>query len=400
FPLKDENGNVVNIIEYVKNISIQKKAEQLLKESEEKYRNIIESMGDPIHLIDRDLRIIYANLAFHKWLKDLNIDDKLEGKTVFEAFPFLPEKVSDEYLQVFNTGIAFITEETTKVKAEEIFTETRKIPIIKEEKVEQIITIIRNITERRIAEQKLRDSEIKYRELYSRNNLYKDLFTHDINNILQNILSSVELFSLRLNNQEISQKFDEILNLTKEQITRGSKLVKNVQKLSEIEDTKKPLISIEACEVLKKSIDFLRNTFYYKNLDVKFISTQNKFFVKGNDLLPNIFENILLNALKHNLNEKIEILIKISKIKKDMTDFIKFELIDNGIGIPDLLKKEIFSRKLHEIEKEKISSGMGLGLILVKSILNAINGEIAVEDRIKGDYAKGSNFIVLIPEAK
>jgi K+-sensing histidine kinase KdpD len=135
-------------------------------------------------------------------------------------------------------------------------------------------------------------------------------------------------------------------------------------------------------------------------LDIKVKTTQNKRFVKGNDLLPNIFENILLNAVRHNLNEVIEILIKISKVKKDQTDCIKFEFIDNGIGIPDLLKKEIFSRKPREIEKEKMTSGMGLGLILVKSILNAINGEIAVEDRIKGDYAKGSNFIIIIPEAK
>jgi signal transduction histidine kinase len=260
--------------------------------------------------------------------------------------------------------------------------------------------LIRDISERKDAEEKIKESEKKYREAYNRSNLYKDLFTHDINNILQIILSSIELFSLRLENQDTHQKFDDVLNLVKEQITRGSKLVKNVQKLSEIEDTKKPIISIDLFESLNKSIEFVKNSFHYKNLDVKINTSLSKGFVRGNDLLPNIFENILLNAVRHNLNEVIEILIKISKVKKDQTDCIKFEFIDNGIGIPDLLKKEIFSRKPREIEKEKMTSGMGLGLILVKSILNAINGEIAVEDRIKGDYAKGSNFIIIIPEAK
>lgn len=42
---------------------------------------------------------------------------------------------------------------------------------------------------------------------------------------------------------------------------------------------------------------------------------------------------------------------------------------------------------------------MGLGLSLVKKIINSYNGKIWVEDRFKGDFKKGSNFIFLIPEA-
>jgi len=44
--------------------------------------------------------------------------------------------------------------------------------------------------------------------------------------------------------------------------------------------------------------------------------------------------------------------------------------------------------------------GIGLGLSLVKIIIEMYGGEIRVEDRIKGDHTKGSNFIVLIPEAR
>ena len=59
---------------------------------------------------------------------------------------------------------------------------------------------------------------MKYREAYYLSNLYKDLFTHDINNILQNILSSVELCSLYLKNSEDSEKLKEIINPIKEKI--------------------------------------------------------------------------------------------------------------------------------------------------------------------------------------
>ena len=43
---------------------------------------------------------------------------------------------------------------------------------------------------------------------------------------------------------------------------------------------------------------------------------------------------------------------------------------------------------------------MGLGLSLVKKTIDRYNSKIWVEDRIKGDYSKGSNFIILIPEAE
>ena len=41
---------------------------------------------------------------------------------------------------------------------------------------------------------------------------------------------------------------------------------------------------------------------------------------------------------------------------------------------------------------------MGIGLSLVKTIIDSYEGKIWVEDKVKGDYTKGSNFILLIPE--
>ncbi len=89
----------------------------------------------------------------------------------------------------------------------------------------------------------------------------------------------------------------------------------------------------------------------------------------------------------------------LKKKKKNTTTFIyNFNVIQISIeiGITESRKKYIFQEKY---KKENNSKGMGFGLTLVKKIIKSYNGKIWVEDRIKGDYSKGSNLIILIPEA-
>ncbi len=119
--------------------------------------------------------------------------------------------------------------------------------------------------------------------------------------------------------------------------------------------------------------------------------------VKANNIIREVYENILINAVKYNENSIVEILIRFSENQKDENNFIKIEFMDNGRGIPDSIKKIIFHKGFL---KEKQSKGMGFGLTLVKKAIETYNGQLWVEDRINGDHSKGSNFIIMIPEAE
>ncbi|MBD3194156.1 MAG: histidine kinase, partial [Candidatus Lokiarchaeota archaeon] len=78
-------------------------------------------------------------------------------------------------------------------------------------------------------------------------------------------------------------------------------------------------------------------------------------------------------------------------------NYIRVELIDNGNGIEDNRKKSIFDRAF---KMDNDMKGLGLGLSLVNKILVLFDGKIWVEDRIEGDYTKGSKFIILVPQAE
>jgi len=207
----------------IQDITEKRNAEEKLRVSERQYRTTIDSLGDPLHVVDKDLRIILVNKEFQKWLDDLNIDKQIIGKKIFEAFPFLTVKVRNEYQQVFDNGILVTSMETNTLDDHDVVTETRKIPIFSEGEIEQVITIIRDITENKEMENQLKKSEEKYRNMV--NNLdvgfykgeYKDkLLMHNqaVNRILRlkpdESLVGVKSSQFFINEETRKRYYDEL----------------------------------------------------------------------------------------------------------------------------------------------------------------------------------------------
>lgn len=121
--------------------------EEALQESEITYRSTLDSMGDPIHVIDTGFRIILVNRTFEDWFDRLGYDPDVIGKHLYTVVPSLSNTILDEYKEVFRTGKMLVTNEKMGLGKKEVISETRKIPVFEKGKVVRIVTIIRDITE-------------------------------------------------------------------------------------------------------------------------------------------------------------------------------------------------------------------------------------------------------------
>ncbi|MFX0003801.1 MAG: ATP-binding protein, partial [Candidatus Hermodarchaeota archaeon] len=122
-----------------------------------------------------------------------------------------------------------------------------------------------------------------------------------------------------------------------------------------------------------------------------------KIFVNANTLLEDVLRIIIINGIKYNDNKIKEILIKISREHKDFGSNIRIEFIDNGVGIPDSMKRSLIQPVY---KKTKAFKRIGLGLLLVNEVIGSLSGKVWIEDKVIGDYTKGSNINLLIPEAR
>ncbi|UCC19699.1 MAG: HAMP domain-containing histidine kinase [Promethearchaeota archaeon] len=246
-----------------------------------------------------------------------------------------------------------------------------------------------------IIEEKILRSERKYRLAYNRAEFYKDLFIHDINNILQNLQFSLEIISKRCKDYEKEAEMFELLKIAKAQVNRGAELGLNVKKLSDLEIGVIKNKPIKLLDILNQAIDKIKIKFPEEEIKIDIAGDPEKIYVDANLLLEDVFRIILSNAVKYNDNPIKEIKVKISKQVKDIASNIKIEFIDNGIGIADSMKKTIFQPVY---TKTKASNRIGLGLLLVNEVIGNLSGRVWVEDKVQGEHTKGSKVILLVPE--
>jgi PAS domain S-box-containing protein len=225
--------------------------------------------------------------------------------------------------------------------------------------------------------------------------LYLDLMGHDISNMHQIAIGQLELAQEVIKTDGMLEAADggELIDTSLDSLERSAKLIDNVRKLQKIRSNKDVMdkeVSIDnvLADVIKQYDG------QYPEKTVKIEMKEGPHIVNANELLRDVFTNLIGNAIKHSNGSKVEISVKLEDVLDNGKTYYKISIEDDGPGIPDDMKERIFNR-LQRGETQ--AKGMGLGLYLVNSLVDSYNGSVWAEDRVHGDYTKGSRFVVMLP---
>ncbi|MBI2585418.1 MAG: PAS domain S-box protein [Rhodospirillales bacterium] len=110
-PIRDRDGNTLGFIAVIRDVTERQKAEEMLKESEERFRSVLDSSPSAVSLKDKDNRFLLVNNTFATWMK---ADAKeIIGKTIFDRYPKEEaEFIAQNNREVFTTGKSYVGEST------------------------------------------------------------------------------------------------------------------------------------------------------------------------------------------------------------------------------------------------------------------------------------------------
>ncbi len=380
---RDSKGNPNAVIEVCRDITERKEMEKKLRNSEKKYRNLAKLLPDIIFEIDTNFNLTYTNSAGYK-IFGYSQEDLERGINVWDLIvrDVDKKKIQERlkrYAKIKNIKPAKYI--IRKKDGSEFYAHIHTRPIIKDGKIRGFRGVIININDIILAQRQI--------------SFYKDLLAHDIANILNNINLSIELVKSNMEDISIPEEIKPFHKMVKVQVQDGINLISNIQRISRLQKEELKTSEVDAYELLNQ----IRNNLPFekdKSILIEIEKPKGVPIVEAGPFLKDVFENIILNAIKHNRSAQKRLKVKIHNNRDQKKNTIRFDFIDNGIGIPDKIKKEIFKR---EHQSTISSKGMGIGLSLVKMIVKAYNGQIFVKERICGEPTQGSIFSVVLPAA-
>ncbi|HMK45652.1 MAG TPA: PAS domain S-box protein [Methanocella sp.] len=239
-------------------------------------------------------------------------------------------------------------------------------------------TIIRDITEKKRIESELVDSK-------QQTELYLDLMGHDINNMHQVALGYLEM----ARDWPEDGEQNEFIDKSVEVLQRSTQLIDNVRKLRKIHEGAFNYKDINVCRLLA-DVQSEYEKVAGKTVTLN-LNGHDDCRARANELLHDVFANLVNNAVKHTGNGT-EVIVNLDVVNNNGGHYCRIAIEDNGPGVPDDFKERVFNR-MHK----GTARGMGLGLYIVKTLVDNYDGKVWVENRIKGDHTKGARFVVMLP---
>lgn len=392
-----ENENF--LVWVLRDVTEEKKAQNELLASEERYRSITENINECIWTAENkggQLQAVFYTPAIKRITsydaQQFLGDPELWGKIIHpDDADYVDDKLDKLYkdrARNFETLEYRIIDSLGNV----IWIEN-KISIMRDEKgkIQKIFGIISDITLPKRAGEELKKSTLELKESNETKDRFISIISHDLRTPFSSIIGFTDLL---LTDDELDEeKKKQYIEFIQESSQSMLSLVNSLLDWTRLQTgrIKFEPERINAKYLISKSIQILSGAALQKHINLTSDLTKDFYVHADENLLLQVFNNLISNAIKFTKpNGNIRIDVKADVEKRQ----VRFSVKDDGIGI----QKENIA-KLFKIDSKFTTTGTGgergsgLGLSLVHEIINKHGGEIWVES----EYGKGTEFIFTIP---
>ena len=324
---------------------------------------------------DEESRIVYANKAFRE-VYPPDHRDAILGSTTVESFdPKEAELFLAEDRRAMEQGHSEIVEEITDWKGDRLTLLTRKFSIVKPDGERLLVAIATDIST-------LSSREKRLVRLNAQLKVYSNSIAHDLKNPMASLLAGLNIIK-RDKNNTLSERSNAVLGSIKDSTMGLSNYIGSMLKAAAAEarelDFARHDINLLMEEVrfnLSAAIEAADLTLNIARMPVSVVEP---------NLLRQLFQNLIENAIKHTGAEKPTVTIHYESEGDEHVFFVS----DNGKGIPDDRKKDVFN----QFYRDGNAEGLGMGLTLCQRIAHLHDGYLEIRDTSRG----GACFVLHIP---
>ncbi|MEA3494874.1 MAG: PAS domain S-box protein, partial [Bacteroidota bacterium] len=388
----DKDGKPLRFIGTHTDISKRKKIEDKLKASEEKYRSFFKTSQDCIFISSEKGKWIdmsdsapeFFGYRNKEELKKINTYDLY--KTVSDRDTHINEMIKQGFTKEYPI-------EMLKKDGSVINTLITSV-LIKNEKTNtsEFQGVIRDITEKKKVEKKLKENEKFLKELNATKDRFFSIIAHDLKSPFNSILGFLEIIINEFDNFKKEEILQMIKNVSQSS-NNAYRLLNNLLEWSKIQRN-----SIEINAQVQKINDIVQNNISFFEVEankrkITLINNVDKtsiaFFDKNT--IDTVIRNLISNAINFTPENG-----KVTISSQSTNNHVEISVSDTGVG----MKKEKIDL-LFRIDKNIASRGLngqkgtGLGLILCNELVKKNEGNITIESK----EGQGSKFIFTVPKS-